>query len=91
MAREPSIWERMSAGDADAFNGLPWKEKGTGDGNVLAGGKGTGGNTGSPHGAALVATLTAEQRKILENLYKNEFGAYPESEFQFETWLRHQL
>jgi hypothetical protein len=90
MAREPSIWERMSAGEADAFIGLPWKRTGTGDGNVPAGSQGTGG-AGSPHGAALVATLTAEQRKILENLYKNEFGIYPESEFQFETWLRHQL
>ena len=65
--------------------------KANGDGTVLAGGQGTGGNTGSTHGAALVATLTAEQRKILDNLYKNKFGIYPENQFQFETWLRHQL
>ena len=36
-----------------------------------------------------VASLTEEQRRHLEDFFHKEHGRYPASEYEFETWLRH--
>jgi hypothetical protein len=67
------MWGRMSAGDPTAFLGLPSQHTGTGSGT------GPGGPPGS---------LTDHQRQMLMRFFHQQYGRYPQSEYEFQQWLR---
>jgi hypothetical protein len=62
----------MAAGDPGAFYGVPG-DTGTGDGNI----KGTGDGS-----------LTKEQEQKLMRFFHQQYGRYPQTEFEFQNWLR---
>ena len=66
-------WDGMAQGDAGAFMGLPRAPKGTGTGH------GT-----TPEGIE----MTAGQRQILDRLFHDQYGRFPQSEYEFQTWLQ---
>ncbi|HXU34245.1 MAG TPA: hypothetical protein VN851_27040 [Thermoanaerobaculia bacterium] len=85
IAEMGSTWSGMAQGDANAFLGLPSTPQSTGHSNTghLGGQPGTGSpNTGHPGG-----TLTAPQKKMLMQLFHQQYGRYPVSEFEYDQWL----
>lgn len=74
MGEIRDMWRRMSAGDPSAFMGLPEK---TGTGHS---GTGDGGPPDS---------LTAHQRDKLMQFFHQQYGRYPQSEYEFQQWLKH--
>ncbi len=69
-------WHRMSEGDPGAFIGIGERSTGTGTGH---GGTGGGGAPGS---------LTEDQRRKLMRFFHQQYGRYPQSEYEFQQWLR---
>ena len=69
-------WHRMSEGDLGAFIGIPGRSTGTGTGSS---GTGDGGAPGS---------LTEHQRRMLNTFFHRQYGRYPQTEYEFQQWLR---
>lgn len=84
-------WSGMAQGDANAFLGLPSTghqntghqggSPGTGHSNT--GHQGDLPNTGHPGSG----TLTPHQKKLLLQLFHQQYGRYPLTEFEYEQWL----
>ncbi len=88
-----STWSGMAQGDASSFLGLP----STGSSNTghQGGSAGTGhSNTGRQGGAIGTGSsgtghtaLTPHQRKMLLQLFHQQYGRYPLTEFEYDQWL----
>lgn len=95
------MWGRMSAGDPTAFLGLPRQQTGTGGGTGPGSGPpGTGPGSGPPGtgtggppsgtgpGSGPPGSLTEHQRQMLMKFFHQQYGRYPQSEYEFQQWLR---
>ena len=70
-----STWSGMAQGDTNAFLGLP----STGHSNS--------GHQGGTPGTGHPNTLTAQQKKMLMQLFHQQYGRYPLTEFEYDQWL----
>lgn len=83
------IFDGMSHGDPGSFIGIPGTTRvGTGSGAQSSTGTGTGG-TGTGSGRIRSGHTHQDIRGMLEDLYHQQYGEYPKTDEQFETWLRH--
>lgn len=81
------VWEGMAKGDPGSFIGLPSTGTGaggTGDGNLRGTGDG-GGFTGTGPGG-----LPPDALHKLEQHFYEQHNRFPQSQYEFETWLRHK-
>lgn len=70
------IWDRISEGDASSFTGMPNKTN-TPPGDPI----------GTPPGDT-PPVLNEHQRKLLERCFHAQYGRFPQSEYEFERWLK---
>ena len=80
------MWDRMSQGDATAFLGLPRQGTGpggTGPGRTSGPGTGPGGAPAGPPG-----NLTENQRQKLMQFFHQQYNRFPQTEYEFQQWLR---
>ncbi len=84
MGELQDMWKRMSAGDPLAFLGQPAPTQPSPARPVQP--RPVPANTGD---GTPPNSLTQHEREILEKFYHQQYGHYPESEYQFQTWLKH--
>lgn len=86
------VWEAAEKGDVKRAL-EPWRFKGTGSGGTGPGGTGSGGpgGTGSGGSGGTGSGFTARQIELLEDLFYQQHGRYPNTPHEFEVWIRHNL
>jgi hypothetical protein len=89
-----STWSGMAQGDASAFLGLPSTPQGTGHSNTGhqggfpgTGHPNTGHQGGQPNTGQPGAMLTPQQKKMLLQLFHQQYGRFPLTEFEYDQWL----
>lgn len=101
MEMKPNVFDKMrkrtTQGDPNHYRGPSERDAGTVDVDAVSSRDGVRSSSGMSFGTGCLSTpertpplvlLTPQDRSAHEDRYQRQFGYFPPSEYEFQTWLK---